>query len=160
MKETKYPKIFAALDGQETQRVVAEKAYLAASANGAELRFGHVIDTIPAEASAINYTQVCDEMKQKLEKDLSDVFEKAKNDPNIPDVSLVVVAGTVTETMDHALIEPYDPDLVICGARGLSNLRYAFVGSVSTHLIRTQKCDVLVVKDPTLEKKALDEKDD
>ncbi|MEE8722669.1 MAG: universal stress protein, partial [Eggerthellaceae bacterium] len=28
----------------------------------------------------------------------------------------------------------------------LSNVKYAFVGSVSTHLIRTMSCDVLVVK--------------
>ncbi|MEG0505053.1 MAG: universal stress protein, partial [Raoultibacter sp.] len=39
-----------------------------------------------------------------------------------------------------------NPDLVICGERGLSNIKYAFVGSVSTHLIRSVRCDVLVVK--------------
>ncbi len=153
MEQTKYTKVFAALDGQKTQRAVAEKAYLIAAQNNAELRFGHVIDTVPAEASAIDYSQVCKEMKEKIENDLADVFEAARNDNNIPDVSLIVVAGVVTETMDHALIEPYDPDLVICGARGLSNLKYAFVGSVSTHLIRTQKCDVLVVKDQSIEGK-------
>lgn len=160
MKKAKYTKIFAALDGKETQKIVAEKAYLIASENDAELRFGHVIDTIPTEASAINYEQICQEMKEKIEHDLADVLSEAKKDPHIPDVRLIVVAGTITETMDHALIEPYDPDLVICGARGLSNLKYAFVGSVSTHLIRTQKCDVLVVKDPTVERKALKNRDE
>jgi nucleotide-binding universal stress UspA family protein len=41
--------------------------------------------------------------------------------------------------------------LVICGVRGLSNIKYAFVGSVSTSLIRNVNCDVLVVRPETLE---------
>ncbi|WP_417751972.1 universal stress protein [Senegalimassilia anaerobia] len=36
--------------------------------------------------------------------------------------------------------------MVICGERGLSNIKYVFVGSVSTYLIRNVRCDVLVVK--------------
>ena len=53
--------------------------------------------------------------------------------------------------------ENRDPDLVICGVRGLSNIKYAFVGSVSTHLIRNVKCDVLVVRPETLDEHPQDE---
>ena len=49
-------------------------------------------------------------------------------------------------TLQKQLIEPTEPDLVICGERGLSNIKYVFVGSVSTYLIRNVRCDVLVVK--------------
>ena len=52
---------------------------------------------------------------------------------------------------------PLNPDLVICGVRGLSNIKYAFVGSVSTHLIRNVKCDVLVVRPETLDEHPQDE---
>jgi nucleotide-binding universal stress UspA family protein len=38
------------------------------------------------------------------------------------------------------------PDLVICGARGLSSIKYAILGSISTFLTRSTTCDVLVVK--------------
>ena len=55
-------------------------------------------------------------------------------------------AGRITDTLSQQLIEPSDPDLVICGERGLSNIKYVFVGSVSTYLIRNIRCDVLVVK--------------
>jgi nucleotide-binding universal stress UspA family protein len=48
--------------------------------------------------------------------------------------------------LNEELIQPFDPDLVICGERGLSNIKYVFVGSVSTYLIRNLRCDVLVVK--------------
>ena len=40
----------------------------------------------------------------------------------------------------------FEPDLVICGDRGFSNLKYSFLGSVSATLVRSLKCDVLVVK--------------
>ena len=40
-------------------------------------------------------------------------------------------------------VGPYEPDLVVCGERGLSDLTYAFVGSVSRHLVRTVRADVL-----------------
>ena len=55
-------------------------------------------------------------------------------------------AGRITDTLAKQLVEPLDPDLVICGERGLSNIKYVFVGSVSTFLIRNMRCDVLVVK--------------
>ena len=57
-----------------------------------------------------------------------------------------MAAGRINETLAAQLIEPTHPDLVICGERGLSNIKYAFVGSVSTFLVRNMDCDVLVVK--------------
>ena len=64
----------------------------------------------------------------------------------IPSVEVRVRAGRVAETLAEQLIEPFAPDLVVCGERGLSNIKYVFVGSVSTYLIRNLRCDVLVVK--------------
>ena len=77
---------------------------------------------------------------------------RARNDEEIPSVDVQVRAGRITDTLDDALIKPFDPDLVICGVRGLSNVKYAFVGSVSTFLIRNMECDVLVVKPESLDK--------
>ena len=62
-----------------------------------------------------------------------------------------VRAGRVAETLVEALIEPFEPELIVCGVRGLSNIKYAFVGSVSTHLIRSVNCDVLVVRPESIE---------
>jgi len=49
------------------------------------------------------------------------------------------------------LAEEFKPDLVICGVRGLSSVKYAFVGSVSTYLVRHMECDVLVVRPEALD---------
>ncbi len=142
----RYTRIFAALDGASTQEAVAERAVALAADDHAELVFGHVIDSVPYEASGVDFEALCAEGKKRIEADLADILAEARANAGIPSVELIVRAGRITDTLGHQLIEPTQPDLVICGERGLSNIKYAFVGSVSTFLIRSMRCDVLVVK--------------
>ena len=141
-----YKRIFAALDGAKTQEMVAERAIELAASEHAELLLGHVVDSVPYEAAGTDFAALANDMKAKLEESLGDILEAARNNPDIPSVNVVVKAGRITETLNEQLIQPFDPDLVICGERGLSNIKYVFVGSVSTYLIRNLRCDVLVVK--------------
>lgn len=141
-----YKRIFASLDGASTQRAVAQRALSLAQANGADVLFGHVIDSVPYEANGIDFAALCEDGQERIEEQLADLLEVARADERIGSVDLQVRAGRITDTLAENLIEPFKPDLVICGARGLSNIRYAFVGSVSTYLIRNMECDVLVVK--------------
>ena len=142
----RYKCIFAALDGGSTQEAVAQRDIALAAGNHADLVFGHVIDSVPYEASGVDFEALCAESQQRIAEDLSEIFAEASDNPNIPSVEFIVRAGRVTDTLAKQLIEPVDPDLVVCGERGLSNIKYAFVGSVSTFLIRSMRCDVLVVK--------------
>jgi nucleotide-binding universal stress UspA family protein len=141
-----HSRIFVAIDGGSTQEFVSRKALEVADQNEAELIFGHVIDSVPYEASGVDFEELCAEMRKCIETDLADVFEEANNNPRIKSVELKVRAGRVNDTLITRLIEPCEPDLVICGERGLSNFKYAFVGSVSSSLVRGVECDVLVVK--------------
>ena len=142
----RYTRIFAALDGASTQEAVAQRAIALAADNHADLMFGHVIDSVPYEASGVDFEALCVEGKKRIEADLADLLAEAQANENIPSVDLTVRAGRITDTLAKQLIEPADPDLVICGERGLSNIKYVYVGSVSTFLIRNMRCDVLVVK--------------
>lgn len=141
-----YNKIFAALDGGSTMKGVAQRAVALAAEEGASLMFGNVIDSVPYEASGVDFEELCTEGKTRIETELASILEEARNNSAIPEVDVQVRAGRITDTLSKQLIEPYDPDLVICGERGLSNIKYAFVGSVSTFLIRNVRCDVLVIK--------------
>lgn len=147
----RYNRIFAALDGAATQEAVARRAFSIAHDNNAEVMFGHVIDSVPYEANGIDFAALTEDGLQRIEEELEKYFTRARNDECIPSVEVKVRAGRVAETLVETLIEPFDPDLVICGVRGLSNIKYAFVGSVSTQLIRNVKCDVLVVRPETLD---------
>lgn len=141
-----YTRIFAALDGGKTQNMVAERAIELAADTHAQLILGHVVDSVPYEAAGTDFAALASDMKTKLEESLGALLENARNNPDIPHVDVVVKAGRITETLHEQIIQPYNPDLVICGERGLSNIKYVFVGSVSTYLIRNLRCDVLVVK--------------
>ena len=44
------------------------------------------------------------------------------------------------------MLDVIHPDLVICGARGLSSIKYAILGSISTFLTRNTDCDTLIIK--------------
>ena len=46
----------------------------------------------------------------------------------------------------RSMLDVVKPDLVLCGARGLSSIKYALLGSISTFLLRNTDCDILVVK--------------
>ena len=141
-----YARIFAALDGASTQEAVAQRAVTLAADNHAKLMFGHVIDSVPYEASGVDFEALCAEGKKRIEADLADVLAAARQNPDIPSVEVSVHAGRIADTLEHELIEPFEPNLVVCGERGRSNIKYVFVGSVSTFLIRNLRCDVLVVK--------------
>ena len=142
----RYKKIFAALDGSSTQRAVAEHAIGIAENDGADILFGHVIDSVPYEANGVDFAALCQASADRIEEDIRDLLDRASADEVVGSVDLKVCAGRINETLLDQLIKPFDPDLVICGERGLSNIRYAFVGSVSTYLIRNCNCDVLVMK--------------
>lgn len=141
-----YARIFAALDGASTQEEVAQRAISLAADNHAKLMFGHVIDSVPYEASGVDFEALCSEGQKRLESELAAALAEARQNPNIPSVEIAVRAGRIADTLEHELIEPFEPNLVVCGERGLSNIKYVFVGSVSTFLIRNLRCDVLVVK--------------
>lgn len=153
----KYNKIFAALDGATTQEAVVRRALSIAHDNNAEVVLGHVIDSVPYEANGIDFAALIDDGHDRIEEELKKYLTRARNDECIPSVDLQVRAGRVSECLMESLIEPLNPDLVICGVRGLSNFKYAFVGSVSTYLIRNAPCDVLVVRPETLEEHPQDE---
>ena len=147
----RYRRIFAALDGTDAQVAVARRALSIAHDNNAEVLFGHVIDTSKFEFGLIGYDEIAANKRIALMDAIKRQLDRANQDECIPAVDVKVGMGPITETMMNDLIEPFDPDLIICGVRGLSNIKYAFVGSVSTHLVRHAACDVLVMRPEAIE---------
>ena len=87
-----YARIFAALDGASTQEAVAQRAVTLAADNHAKLMFGHVIDSVPYEASGVDFEALCAEGKKRIEADLADVLAAARQNPDIPSVEVSVHA--------------------------------------------------------------------
>ena len=127
-----YNKVFVSLDGTEAQDKVLERAIVVAANNNAELYIGHVVDSTALEASFRN--------------SIEGLLEEARNEPRIKSVDITIKTGRIRETLKEQMLDVIKPDIVVCGARGLSSIKYALLGSISTFLLRNTECDILVVK--------------
>lgn len=146
MADTSYKKVFVALDGSDTQNMVLDKAVAIAASSGADLHVGHVIDSTPMQAAGTYPATLIPSLEKAWKDSVAEEVEKARNTPGIGQVTVDARAGRIRETLLDEFIDEINPDLVICGARGLSNIKYAILGSISTFLVRSCPCDVLIVK--------------
>lgn len=147
----RYGKILAALDGGSTQEAVIRRTFSIAHDNNSEVLLAHVIDSSLFETGGVRSEQISESTRAAIERDLGRYLSRAHLDEEVPSVEIKVAVGKVDETLVHEIAKSYEPDLVICGVRGLSSIKYAFVGSVSTYLVHHMDCDVLVVRPEAIE---------
>lgn len=141
-----YAKVFVALDGTEQQNFVLGRAMKVAANNGAKLIVGHVIDSTALESAGAYPVDLVNGLEQAFRSSIAPQIEEAEANPDIAEVEVIVRAGRIRETLKDEMLDVVKPDLVMCGARGLSSIKYALLGSISTFLLRNTECDILVVK--------------
>ena len=141
-----YSKVFVALDGTDQQDFVLARAIKVAANNGAKLYIGHVIDSTALESAGAYPVDLINGLESAFRDSIAAAVEDAKENPDIPDVEIVIRSGRIRETLKDEMLDVIKPDLVMCGARGLSSIKYAILGSISTFLLRSTDCDILVVK--------------
>lgn len=144
--ELGYKKVFVALDGTEQQDEVFARATAIAAAQGAKLFVGHVIDSSALETAGTFPPDFIAELERSFRGSIADGVAAAEAEQAIPEVKVFIKCGRIRETLMEEMLDVIKPDLVVCGARGLSNIKYALLGSISTFLVRNAPCDVLVVK--------------
>jgi nucleotide-binding universal stress UspA family protein len=94
----------------------------------------------------VNVAEAVPAKEAEFMKSIQADLERAQNMPEITEVEVMVRPGRIRETLKEDLLDVAQPDIVICGARGLSSIKYALLGSISQFLVKTCECDVLVVK--------------
>lgn len=141
-----YTKVFVSLDGTEQQDFVLARAIKVAANNGAKLIIGHVIDSTALESAGSYPVDLVNGLEEAFNNSIAKQLEEAKANPDIPEVEVMIRAGRIRETLKDEMLDVVKPDLVLCGARGLSSIKYALLGSISTFLLRNTDCDILVVK--------------
>ncbi len=141
-----YSKVFVSLDGTEQQDFVLARAIKVAANNGAKLYIGHVIDSTALESAGSYPVDLINGLEEAFRNSIAEQVEEAQANPDIAGVEIIVRAGRIRETLKDEMLDVIKPDLVMCGARGLSSIKYALLGSISTFLLRSTECDILVVK--------------
>lgn len=85
-------------------------------------------------------------LEAQFRDSIAALLKQAEGNKDIQEVKVIIRAGRIRETLKEEMLDKIEPDIVICGARGLSSIKYALLGSISSYLVRASKCDVLVVK--------------
>lgn len=129
-----YSTIFVALDGCEHQDYVLQKAAEFARNYHAELVIGHVIDASALETASTYPADILHGLEEGFKSSIAKQVEDLKADKDIQGVRVLIRAGRIRETLKEDMLDIVNPDLIICGARGLSSIKYALLGSISTFL--------------------------
>ncbi|MFQ3542499.1 universal stress protein [Halobacillus rhizosphaerae] len=141
-----YKDIVVAVDGSETAEVAFKKAIDIANRNDAKLILSHVVDT-RAFATVEAYDRSLAIRAEKYATELLNNYQQKAEEAGVTNVVVDIDYGSPKVKIAKDVAPKYQADLIICGATGLNAMERFFIGSVSEHITRYAKCDVLVVRE-------------
>lgn len=140
----KYKHILVAVDGSKEAEAALKKAVGIAERNQGTLYLANIIDLTFGSVEAYS-TEYAKKAQVKAEELLGS-YKNAAATAGVDDVKIIIESGSPKEMIPKVLVEQYNIDLIVCGATGLSSAERIFLGSVSERIVRSAKCDVLVVR--------------
>ncbi|AMO85037.1 universal stress protein [Solibacillus sp. FSL W7-1472] len=136
-----YKNIVVAIDFSEKAKVAFERGMNVARLTDATLHLVSVIDTHSfgsVEAYDLKYAKALTEKTLDQLKEYKVIAEQA----GVKNVQVSVEEGSPKAVLTNLA----DTDLIIVGATGLNRAERFLLGSVSENVVRSAKCDVLVVR--------------
>jgi nucleotide-binding universal stress UspA family protein len=140
-----YNQILVAVDGSKESEWAFKKSVEIAKRNDATLNLVNVIDTRSFAAIEAYDRSIADRAQAFAEGLLGD-YKKEAEAAGVSKVNVVVEYGSPKTMISKEIAVKVEADLIICGATGLSTVERFLIGSVSEHIVRSAKCDVLVVR--------------
>ncbi|RBW68803.1 universal stress protein [Bacillus taeanensis] len=139
-----YNHILAAVDGSDSAKKAFQKALKIAKQHEASLTIVHVIDT--TDYSAFELYNIATERAEDRANKIMEEYRKEAQEEDIVKVETIIEYGSPKRKIAKEIAPKHEIDLIVCGATGIHGLDRLFIGSVSEHITRYAKCDVLVVK--------------
>ena len=142
---THYISIIVAVDGSKEAEYAFRKSVEIAYQNpGSQLNIVNIIDT--RYFGALD-KELAEEVKEKSRKVLERYKARAAA-LRVENVNLIIEFGSPKTVITKEIAKLVEADLIICGSTGHPPVERFLIGSVSEAIIRTAKCDVLVVRTP------------
>jgi nucleotide-binding universal stress UspA family protein len=152
-------RFLVAVDNSEMGQQVFEEALALASATGAKMMILHVLDLEEQESRQIPmiydiYSMPLDEQAMNLHRQQWQEFENQGLKMLQSLADLANGAEITTEFTQKSgtpgraiceLAESWNADLIVMGRRGLSSIKEAFFGSVSSYVLHRAACSVHIV---------------
>ncbi|MBD8032310.1 MULTISPECIES: universal stress protein [Solibacillus] len=143
-----YKSIVVAVDGSKEAEYAFRKSIDVAKRNeGATINLVNVIDT-RSFAAIEAYDRSIAERAQQHAEELLNGYKKQAEEDGVENVNLIIEYGSPKNIITKDLSNIVEADLIICGATGLNAVERFLIGSVSESIVRTAKCDVLVIRTP------------
>jgi len=142
-----YSQILVAIDGSDESEIAFKKSIAIALQNNAGLNLVNVVDT-RSYSAVETYDRENAELAHKFAVDLLNKYKVEAEAAGISKVSVMVEYGSPKTMISRDIAKNLHIDLIICGATGLNTVERFFIGSVSESIVRTAKCDVLVIRTP------------
>ena len=142
-----YEQILVAVDGSKESEWAFKKAVGIAGRNSATLNLVNIIDT-RSYAAVEAYDRSIAERAQSFAVDLLEEYKVKALAAGITNVNVIVEYGSPKTMISKDLSRKIKADLIICGATGLNAVERFLIGSVSENIVRSAKCDVLVIRTP------------
>ncbi|PAQ16597.1 universal stress protein [Bacillus sp. FJAT-42315] len=141
----KYEHILVAVDGSKEAEWCFKKSIEIAKRNEATLNLVHVIDT-RSFAAIEAYDRSIAERASKYGNDLLEEYKTEADKAGVKTVNTFVEYGSPKVIIPKDVAKKVEADLIVCGATGLNAMERFLIGSVSEHITRAARCDVLVVR--------------
>ncbi|MBB6452113.1 nucleotide-binding universal stress UspA family protein [Salirhabdus euzebyi] len=140
-----YQKILVAVDGSDASTLAFQKAVKMAQTNNAKMILAHVIDT-NVYGSVVGYDLTFAQRAEKYANELLNDFKKMAEEAGVQDVIIHLDYGSPKAKIAKDIAPQFDADLIVCGATGHNAVERFLIGSVSEHITRYAKVDVLVAR--------------
>ncbi|MBA9028751.1 universal stress protein [Peribacillus huizhouensis] len=137
-----YKSIVVAVDGSKEAEYAFRKSIDVAKRNkGSILNIVNVVDTRSFET----YERASVESAQHRSEELLNGYKAQAEAEDVENVKVVIEHGSPRTIITKELASLVEADLIICGATGLNAVERFLIGSVSEAIVRSAKCDVLVI---------------
>ena len=142
---TLYKSIIVAVDGSKEAEYAFRKSLDIAYRNqGSQLNIVNIIDTRylgPLDK------ELGEQVKEQSQQTL-DRYKARAAAARVENVNIIIEYGSPKTVITKEIAKSVKADLIICGATGHTPVERFLIGSVSEAIVRTAKCDVLVIRTP------------
>ncbi|MEK5145884.1 universal stress protein [Psychrobacillus sp. FSL K6-4615] len=143
--ENQYNSIIVAVDGSKEAEYAFRKSIDIAYRNeGAQLHIVNIIDTRYFGAFD---QEIAEEVKEQS-REILDRYKARSIAARVENVNIIIEYGSPKTVITKEIAKSVEADLIICGATGHTPVERYLIGSVSEAIVRSAKCDVLVIREP------------
>lgn len=146
MKAKKLNSILVPVDGSKESICACKWACTVAQGTGATITLLHVVD-LNLKMTSFDRVSMSGYVPESIKRQGEELLATYRSHmPQDLEIEQVLRAGSPHHTI-VAVAEEVQPDWIIMGSRGASNLKEIVMGSVSQYVLHHVSCPVMIVKD-------------